>query len=259
MVDATQEPEGESPWSFQGPDFSALKSQWDQTLADPRGQAALLSFAAQALQPRQFGQSSAGLIGESSAKGGEAIRSIDTQEEKAKELASRQDLRESQGQLAEQRANTATTRTDLAGANLALREKDVAHRGDVSRMQGTIGAQNAYQKYRAQIDLKNKQLQKDSLLDPKLKTQIQEPLNLQDWLTANPQMGQLYYGGQMPQTGQGSAATTPQTDWPPPSAGGTPPAPGTADPWEGKTANKGAVIRQGGKWIVKATGQEYKP
>lgn len=242
----------ESPWGFSTPDVGALKTQWDQTLADPRGQAALLSFAAQALQPRQFGQSGLGQIGESLAKGGEAIRGIDTTEQKQQELESKQGLREAQSNAAAARADTATTRSDYAGARLALGQSEAERKSESNRMGGILRTQAAYQAHVHQLGEENKALQKASLLDPGALKRIQPVPSFQEWLAGNPQFHSLY-AGTPSVMGQGTGATTPQSQasTPTPQAG-TPPKPGTPDPLEGRTAtgpDGKRIIRRNGEWV----------
>lgn len=203
----------ESPWGFPSPDFAPLKQSWDQVLADPRGQAAVLSFAAQALQPRQFGQSNAGLLGESLAKGGEAIRGIDKQEQQTQELESKQGLREAQSNAAAARADTATMRTDYAGARLALQQSEADRKTESNRMGGILRAQAAYQAHVHQIAEDNKALQKAALLDPSAMQRIRPIPQFQEWIAANPQFHELY--GKTPGVlGQGSGATTPPSPTP---------------------------------------------
>lgn len=218
MADPVEAPDT-SPWGFPSPNFDALKSQWDQTLADPRGQAAVLSFAAQALQPRQFGQSTAGLLGESLAKGGEAIRGIDTQEMKKEELQSKQDLREAQANAASARADTATTRTDLSGARLALQQQGQENVQSRNVMGGRLRVQTLYnQEKKAAEDA----ARKADLLG--LPAPAKVP-SFFDWLATKPEYHSLYEGtGTM---GQGSPATAPPTGTPTPTApnSGVAPAP----------------------------------
>lgn len=223
MVD-TPEAAGGSPWNFPAPDFAPLKQSWDQFLGDPKGQAALLSFAAQALQPRQFGQTAAGSLGESLAKGGEAIRGIDTQEEKSKELQSKQDLREAQSNVAAARADTATTRSDLAGTRLAFQQQEGQRKQEMGQTQNILAAQRQYQMEKKAIEDRNAKGQRDAGLLNTPFTPTPVP-TIQQWIAARPHLHGIFAGSpSLADTGQGSGGTTPPVGATPPQSQFTPPS-----------------------------------
>lgn len=213
--------------------FNPLIQGWDQYLSDPTTQAALLSFGAQAAQPRQWGQSDFGHLMSSVAQGGAGVRQQDEQERKQEELEikqreaeSRGSLRESQATLAEQRAATAGQGARHAEERLGLRRAELESRERLQGLQRQITAQRLYQDYVRQTQKANE----NAALMPGGRTvPIQ---SFQEFIVSNPVMmrnlGLTPESFQQPApggagTGQYPAPTPGATPAPSPAPQGPPP------------------------------------
>lgn len=135
LDDALRDPWAQIPSvptpSIPGVDTGALKQRWDEYLSDPTTQGALLSFAGQAVQPRQWGQSNFGALMSAIGQGGASVRQSEQLNQKEQEAQDKSALRQSQSYAAETRADAARARAGEAGANadiargrLALAERE---------------------------------------------------------------------------------------------------------------------------------------
>lgn len=122
-----------------------------QTLGDPRIQAALMSVGGALGQPMPYGQTSMGHLLQAVGAGGESVRANEAldlkqreQDVKESEAESRSGLRESQATLAESRANVAGARSDTAAESLKLRGLELDAKNERNRLGNRIRFQNAY-------------------------------------------------------------------------------------------------------------------
>src|SRR3972149_2819140 len=161
------------------PNTDELRNRWDMYLNSPETQAALLSFGAQAAQPRQWGQSGFGHLLSSVAQGGQGVRNVQEEDRKTQEADSKTQLRESQALLAETRAGTATANANTAGSRLELarlREEGLNSRNLLGRQ---IQANRIYNDYVKQTQKAN---QNASLFGKP----SQPVLGFEEWVGQNP-------------------------------------------------------------------------
>lgn len=171
------------------PDQDGLRQRWDQYLNNPTTQAALLSFSAQAAQPRQWGQSNFGHLMSSVGQGGASVRQTEELDRKQQEADSKSDLRESQAMAAEARAGAAGANANSAASRLELghlREQGLNERGMLGRR---IQAYKLYgqevARYQAEVARINK-LNQDNQLFRRPLLPLPPPVQTpQEWFTAN--------------------------------------------------------------------------
>lgn len=162
-------------------DTAQLRDQWSMYLNDPKTQSALLSFGAQAAQPRQFGQSNFGALMSSVAQGGAGVRATEELDRKQQETESKAQLRESQGMLAESRANVAGANAGTAAARLDLARQREEGLNERNRLGRQIQANRLYNEY---VKTTNK-ANENATLFRRPTTPI---LSFDQWLQTNPQL-----------------------------------------------------------------------
>lgn len=118
-------------WDFQEqgtagpPQGNDLASQWGAALNDPGFRTGLMQFGLQMMQPMGFGQTPAGHFAQSIGAGGEAVARNEKLDIAKTEADSKQELRSSQAQNAETRANAAVqnaqSQADLRRATATTR------------------------------------------------------------------------------------------------------------------------------------------
>jgi len=207
------------------PDTTQIREGWSQYLNDPTTQAALLSFGAQAAQPRQWGQSDFGHLMSSVAQGGAGVRQSDAEARKAEELdikrgeaESKQSLRESNATLAESRAANAGTAARGAEDRLVLRQQELDQRRQLQQLQRQIQGQRLYQDYVRRMQKENE----NNTLFRRPAVPVQ---SFEEWLGANPMLMQnlgLSGSSQSPAPGDAGGGPTPG------SPSGATPAPSPA-------------------------------
>lgn len=218
------------------PDTGALRQQWDLYLNDPKTQAALLSFGAQAAQPTQWGQTGFGHLMSSVAQGGAGVRQVESLDQKQQEADSKSTLRESQGLLAESRAANAGLAARNAEDRLGIarmREENLNERNRLGRL---LQANRLYADY---VKATQKANENEQLMRGR-NAQIKPILSQEEWFAQNqPLMTSLgltpgSFQAPAPGTGDGSPTVlTPpgggtSAPNPPPQSGtgGGPPQPG---------------------------------
>lgn len=214
----------------QVPDPAQLRGAWDQYLNDPATQAALLSFGAQAAQPRQWGQSDFGHLMSSVSQGGAGVRQVDEQGRKERELGikeqdadSKQVLREAQAGQAEARAAVAGANANNAEGRLQMRQAELDARVNNNRFSRILQANRLYQTELTRLGKIN---ENNALMRRPL---VPMPGSMDEWLRGNPAvMASLGIATpeelHMPAPG---GAGTPATGAPAP---GGPPAPTSGAP-----------------------------
>lgn len=160
-----------------------LMQQWKQTLADPAARAAIMQFGLQLSQPTALGQNRLGHIGQAVGAGGEAAARVQANERadveqarKGQETDSRVDSRIAAANVAEARANTASTVAAAQQDRLsAQRDRDASG--------ALIRAQGLFQKEVSDIRKKNDNAQLMGGIQEKIPT-------WEEWLARNPMLQQ---------------------------------------------------------------------
>lgn len=122
--------------------FGKIQDQWNTFLAKPEGQAALLSFGINLMQPPSFGDNPVAQVGRALGHAGETVGNIEKMDIAQEEAASKQNAREAAANLAEAKAG----QTGLA-AQLAQEKQN-----NQLSMQQLVAKNNFHAHYLAHID-----------------------------------------------------------------------------------------------------------
>lgn len=132
-----------------------LVGRWRSFLSDPGNRAAVMQFGVSLTQPPSFADNSLSQIGRAVGDAGEASTRVTEAEQKQQELASKQDLRTSQAQLAEARAGTAGSNAALQASKIDLARERLATQQGLGSLQRKIQASNAYNAYAKGVQDRN--------------------------------------------------------------------------------------------------------
>lgn len=148
----------EGPDNTGGTDVGGLADKWRGWVAKPSNRAALMQFGVAMLQPIQQGETGSSRFANALGSGGEASERVTNQAQKEKASEDTSQLRESNANLASERAShvgqTAELRAQNAGAVLDLKRQGLQMQQD--RLQNvqqqgqtlnSIRLSNAYQNY----------------------------------------------------------------------------------------------------------------
>ena len=139
--------------------FSQLQDQWNTFLAKPEGQAALLSFGINMLQPPSFGDNPLAQVGRAIGHAGETTANIEKMDLAQQEAASKEDARAAAARLAEERAahmgESQRSATESTQAKLEL-----------GRLSASVRLNGLYQQERQKIEAINEARRKDVLNAP---------------------------------------------------------------------------------------------
>jgi hypothetical protein len=125
--------------------FGKLQDQWNTFLSKPEGQAALLSFGINMLQPPSFGDNPLAQAGRAIGHAGQTVGNIEQMDIRKQEAASKEDLRAAQADKAAMGATIAGQGAELAQQRLGMQ-----------RVQTQIQLQQMYERRRGDIEAENK-------------------------------------------------------------------------------------------------------
>ena len=156
-----------------GSTFDNIKSQWNSFLSKPEGQAALLSFGINMLQPPSFGDNPLAQAGRALGHAGQTVGNIEAMDIKKQEASSKEDLRAAQADKASLAALAQGQAAQTAQAKLGLTQLGL----QLQSAKAIYGAYGAY--------VKAWQAQKNAfILDPKMDPGPQK--SLEEYTASNP-------------------------------------------------------------------------
>jgi hypothetical protein len=132
--------------------FSKLQDQWNTFLAKPEGQAALLSFGINMLQPPSFGDNPLAQAGRAIGHAGETVGNIEKMDIAQREAASKEDERASRAQLAESKAAHAGDVSTLGTERNRLLLENTQAKLELGRLSANMTLQGRYDKDKMAYD-----------------------------------------------------------------------------------------------------------
>lgn len=152
-----------------------LADNWRSWMSDPHNRAAMIQFGLALSQPVSAGQNVLGHIGSAAGQAGEASDRITAEQEREKELESKQELRSAQGDLA-------TERGRASGESATLKQQALDQRRSIYELQDQGRIQAAYNAHLRQIAAENKDITAANLIAPKGQQRpLKEPLSPEDF------------------------------------------------------------------------------
>jgi hypothetical protein len=197
-----------------------VAGQWRNFLADNNNRAALLQFGLSMMQPMDVGQSAVGQLGQSIGEVGELSDRRKKLDIASTEADSKQNLRASQAEAAEARANTAATRAAAATDRQNYTREN-------TRLRVAAQLYGQYESYRKNTETLNA---RKKLLDPT--APLDPVLDFETWASRNPGVAAALGGGELTPSGGGL----------PPAE--TPPVPNAVRDPQGRW-----VVQKNGKWF----------